>query len=62
MLVPFVNLIIFILIWMDIAKILGKPAWLGILILVPFVNLAMMWYLALSAPEKPGSLASKGIF
>lgn len=46
--VPFVGLAIDVIVWMDIAQVRQKPNWLGILILVPLVNLGMMWYLALS--------------
>jgi uncharacterized membrane protein YoaK (UPF0700 family) len=47
-LIPFVNIIAAILIWMAIAAACRKPSWIGILILVPLVNLAIPPYLAFS--------------
>lgn len=47
-LLPFVNLIIDILVWMSISKSRQKPEWLGILSVVPILNLCMIWYVALS--------------
>jgi hypothetical protein len=51
MFVPLVNIVIFVVIWMDIATACGKPSWVGLLILVPVVSLVMQWYLALTAVE-----------
>ena len=44
--IPFINLIIFVILWMDVAKARGKPGWLGILLLVPIVNLVLPGYIA----------------
>ena len=52
--VPFLNIlgIIFaILIWMAIAERLGKPSWLGILMIVPIANVIIPGYLAFSKSE-----------
>jgi hypothetical protein len=46
--VPFVNLVMIILVWMAVAKELGKPDWLGILMIVPIANLIVPGYLAFS--------------
>lgn len=46
MLIPFVNIIIAIIVWMAIAKRLGHPEWLGILIIIPIANLIIPGYLA----------------
>jgi len=49
--IPFVNLLLIVvsvIIWMDIAKALNKPNWLGILIIVPIANLVLPGYLAFS--------------
>jgi len=46
MLIPFVNIIIGIIIWMAIAKRLGHPEWLGILVIVPIANIIIPGYLA----------------
>ena len=45
-LIPFVNIVIFIILWMAIAEARGKPNWWGILMIVPFVNLIVPGYLA----------------
>lgn len=57
--IPFVNIVAAIIIWMAIAKNLGKPEWLGILMIVPIANFVIPAYLAFSdsaAPE-PGAPA-----
>lgn len=48
MLIPFVNIVIAILVWMGIAQARQKPAWMGILIIVPLVNLVIPPYIAFS--------------
>jgi len=48
LLIPFVNIVIGIIVWMGIAKARNKPDWLGILILVPIVNIFIPGYLAFS--------------
>lgn len=47
-LIPFVNIVITILVWMAIAKELGKPEWLGVLMIVPVANIIVPGYLAFS--------------
>lgn len=47
-LIPLVNLVIFILLWMGIAEARNKPNWWGILLIVPIVNLIVPGYLAWS--------------
>ena len=44
--IPFVNIVIFIIVWMAIAKARNKPEWWGILMIVPFVNIIVPGYLA----------------
>ena len=46
--IPFVNIIIFIILWMGIAKARNKPDWIGILMIIPLVNLIIPGYLAFS--------------
>ena len=46
--IPGINIVFTILVWMEIAKAVGKPEWWGILIIVPFVNLIVPGYLAFS--------------
>jgi len=45
-LIPFVNIIIFIIVWMAIAVARGKPSWWGILLIIPVANIIVPGYLA----------------
>jgi hypothetical protein len=47
-LIPLVNIVIMIILWMAIAEARGKPSWWGILIIIPLVNLIVPGYLAWS--------------
>lgn len=47
-LIPFVNIVMMIVVWMQIAKAVNKPEWLGILMIVPIANLIIPAYLAFS--------------
>lgn len=47
-LIPYVNIVFLIILWMGIAEARNKPKWLGILLLVPIANLVMPGYLAFS--------------
>ncbi len=38
LLIPIVNIIITIIVWMVMAEKVNKPSWMGVLIIVPFVN------------------------
>jgi len=44
--IPCVNLVIYIIIWMAIAERMDKPSWVGLLLLVPGLNILMPFYLA----------------
>jgi hypothetical protein len=46
MLIPLVNIIIMIIVWMAIAERRGKPSWVGILIIVPIIGIFIPAYLA----------------
>lgn len=46
MLIPFVNIVVAIIVWMAVAEARGKPSWWGILMIVPVVNLIVPGYLA----------------
>ena len=46
--VPFVNLVLMALIWMEIAKARQKPEWWGILMAIPMVQYIVPGYLAWS--------------
>jgi hypothetical protein len=48
LLIPLVNIVIAIMIWMAVAEARGKPNWWGILMIVPVVNLVVPGYLAWS--------------
>ncbi|PIR86623.1 MAG: hypothetical protein COU11_04795 [Candidatus Harrisonbacteria bacterium CG10_big_fil_rev_8_21_14_0_10_49_15] len=53
-LIPLVNLIVVVIVWMEIAIAVNKPNWLGVLMLIPFFNLAIIVYLAFSSmPQIP---------
>jgi hypothetical protein len=45
-LIPLVNIVMAIIVWMAVAEARGKPNWWGILMIVPFVNLIVPGYLA----------------
>lgn len=57
LLIPIVNIVLCIIIWMKIAEARGKPGWWGILIaLVPIVNIIM--FLILAFGKEAGAPAS----
>jgi len=45
-LIPLVNIIPIILVWMAVAEVRGKPSWVGVLLIVPFVGAVVPGYLA----------------
>ncbi|MGB7845628.1 MAG: DUF5684 domain-containing protein [Candidatus Acidiferrum sp.] len=45
-LIPIVNIVVAILVWMAVAEARNKPNWWGILMIVPVVNLIVPGYLA----------------
>jgi hypothetical protein len=45
-LIPLVNIVVMIIMWMAIAEARNKPSWWGILMIVPVVNLIVPGYLA----------------
>ena len=46
--IPFVNIVIMIIVWMGIAEARLKQNWLGILMIIPIANLIVPGYLAFS--------------
>ncbi len=46
LLIPCVNIIALIIIWMDIAEKCGKERYYGILMIIPIVNFFIIWTLA----------------
>jgi ABC-type Na+ efflux pump permease subunit len=49
LLIPLVNIVITIIVWMAIAEARGKPNWWGIVLIVPIVGLVVPGYLAWSS-------------
>jgi len=47
-LIPFVNLVIFFMMWAKICVARGKSGWLAVLFIVPIANLVLIPYLAFS--------------
>jgi len=47
-LIPWVNMVIAVIVWMGIAKVRNKTEWLGLLLLIPIVNFILPGYLAFS--------------
>jgi hypothetical protein len=45
-LIPLVNVVVAIMVWMAVAEARCKPNWWGILMIVPLVNLVVPGYLA----------------
>lgn len=48
MLIPLVNIVILIIVWMAVAEARHKPNWWGVLMIVPVANLIVPGYLAWS--------------
>lgn len=46
LIVPILNIVVVVLLWWKLSEALGKPGWLGILMLVPLVNIGLILYLA----------------
>ncbi len=51
LLIPFVNIVVIVYLWMCICENLGRNKWLGLLTLVPVVNLVLPGVLAFSKNE-----------
>lgn len=49
LLIPLVNFVCMLIVWMEIAKIRNKPAWLGLLMMLPVANFIIIGYLAFSS-------------
>ena len=46
LLIPVVNIIVAVLVWMGVAEARKKPSWWGVLTILPLVNLIAIGYLA----------------
>lgn len=57
-LIPIVNLVMMILVWMSLCERLGKPSWWGVVIaLVPIVNIIMFLILAFEKGQPRPAMA-----
>ncbi len=56
-LIPFVNIIAVVLVWVAISERLGRPGWWGILMLVPVANLIIPGILAFSRTHQQSAAA-----
>jgi hypothetical protein len=54
LLIPFINIILIIYLYMCIAENMGKNKWLGLIVLIPIGALILLGLLAFSKSEKPG--------
>ncbi|KPJ54570.1 hypothetical protein AMJ47_04135 [Parcubacteria bacterium DG_72] len=54
---PFINLVAMVVLWAAVAEKRGRPAWWGVLMLVPIVNLVVRGVLAFS--DVPGARQEK---
>lgn len=50
LLIPCVNIVVLILVWMDIAAVMGFENWWGILIIIPIFNFYVLYKLAFTEP------------
>jgi hypothetical protein len=57
LLVPLINIVFMIVIWVGIAEARKKPTWLGILMIIPGINFIVMGYLAFSSRENPSEIS-----
>jgi hypothetical protein len=48
LLIPLVNIIVTIVVWMKISEARRKASWIGVLMILPFFNLIVPGYLAFS--------------
>ena len=52
--IPLANVVFAVIVWMKISEAVGKPDWIGILMIVPIVNIFVPGYLAFSnSPAMP---------
>ncbi len=45
---PLILLILYIICWVVIAETRGKPAWVGLLVIIPVIGFFVKWYLAIA--------------
>lgn len=54
-LIPLVNFVIALFVFVGLAERLGFNKWLGLLLIIPIVNLVLLGYFAFSKPSAPMS-------
>jgi hypothetical protein len=54
LIIPVVNMIFMIIVWMKISEKLRFSKWLGLLMVLPLVNLIVIFYLAFGTPAVGG--------
>jgi len=55
MLIPFVNFVILIILWVEIMKKCGKPSWWVVLLFIPIVNFIIFLMLAFGKESAPAT-------
>jgi hypothetical protein len=48
LLIPLINIVVGVMVWMAIAEARGKPGWWGILVIIPVIGVVVPGYLAWS--------------
>ncbi|MCC6484336.1 MAG: hypothetical protein IT209_05755 [Armatimonadetes bacterium] len=56
LLLPVINILVWALLWMEIARSMDKPDWLGALMIVPLLDIGVAWYIAAYEPKEPEDL------
>ena len=60
-LIPLVNLVIFAVLWFDVARACGFDGWIGLLVLVPLLNFVALAILAFAGqPSSGGAFPQSG--
>lgn len=44
--IPLLNIVVAVMLWWKLSEALNKPGWLGLLMLIPIVNIGLIVYLA----------------
>ncbi len=57
LIIPLVNMVFMIVVWMKISERLHFSKWLGLLMLLPLVNIFIIFYLAFATPSANGPMA-----
>jgi hypothetical protein len=60
MLIPLVNLVILIIVYIDLAKSFGQGTLFGIGLIIPILNFILLLYLGFGSPQYVGPAAAQG--